>query len=426
MLEKVLRFTERLIPRKLYKMGQPIYHYLLMLAGALVYGFPARKLYVVGVTGTKGKTTVTELVNAMLEEAGYATALSSTLRFKIAGASERNIRKMTMPGRFAMQRLLRSAANAGCTHAILEITSEGVKQFRHRFLFLDALIFTNLSPEHIENHGSFETYRDAKRKIGRSLESSSKKNKLVVANADDKEGAWYLGLYVNKSAPYSIKDAKPFEKTADGHQWTFRKTLIRSHIPGTFNLYNQLAAATLATQIGIPLEHVKRALESFSGTRGRVEFVQKEPFAVVVDYAHTPDSLEQFYGVFVDAENVCVLGNTGGGRDAWKRPEMAAIAEKNCSEIILTNEDPYDEDPQKIVGEMAKGIKDKSKLSIILDRREAIRSALKKARGLVRQGGKTVNVLITGKGTDPYIMGPRGSKERWDDARVVREELGKL
>ena len=198
-----------------------------------------------------------------------------------------------------------------------------------------------------------------------------------------------------------------------------KNTLIRSHLPGVFNLYNQLAASTFAISQNIDTSIIKKALEAFIHVRGRVEFVQKEPFAVVVDYAHTPDSLEKFYGVFEGRRNICILGNTGGGRDTWKRPEMGRIAEKHCHHVILTNEDPYDEDPQNIVDEMAIGITNKSKLEIILDRRTAVATALK-------QAGPGDAVLITGKGTDPYIMGPRGAKEPWDDATVVREELTKL
>ena len=140
---------------------------------------------------------------------------------------------------------------------------------------------------------------------------------------------------------------------------------------------------------------------------------------VVVDYAHTPDSLEKLYQAFKDQKKVCVLGNTGGGRDTWKRPEMAHVAEQYCEEIILTNEDPYDEDPRKIVDEMARGIEDQSKLEIIMDRRLAIRTAIEKAP----EGGY---VLVSGKGTDPYIMGPHNTRQPWSDAEVVQKELALL
>jgi len=409
---------DRIRKTTLFKLLQPIYHWLLSFVAALVYGFPSRSIRVIGVTGTKGKSTTTEIINAILTEAGNTTALSNTIRAKIADTSERNMHKMTMPGRFFIQRFLRQAVREGCDWAILEMTSEGVRFFRHKWICLDGLVFTNLSPEHIESHGSFENYRDAKRELGHLLEKSSKKERVVVANIDDEEGAWYLGRHVETSVPYSISDAEP----QDGQTFTFRDTLITTPLLGIFNLYNILAASSFAAHIGIDTQTIKRAVENLSDIPGRVEFVQKDPFSVVVDYAHTIDSLTQFYEIFKGQKNICILGNTGGGRDTWKRPKMAQLAEQYCTHVILTNEDPYDEDPKAILEMMSDAIGDKSKLEIILDRREAISSAI----SLAKKSSDKVNILITGKGTDPYIMGPHGSKEPWDDKVVVREELKKV
>ena len=159
MVERLLRFIKKFIPKPLFTFGQPFYHRLLALAAAIVYRFPSRHLTVVAVTGTKGKSSVVEIVNALLEEAGFKTAVLGTVRFKIGDESTPNKYKMTMPGRFFVQSFLRRAVDAGCTHAVIEMTSEGAKQFRHKFIELDALIFTNLTPEHIESHGSFENYK---------------------------------------------------------------------------------------------------------------------------------------------------------------------------------------------------------------------------------------------------------------------------
>jgi len=185
-----------------------------------------------------------------------------------------------------------------------------------------------------------------------------------------------------------------------------------------FNLQNCLAALALGEAMGLPLEEMKRGLERVQTIAGRAESIGNAPFAVIVDYAHTPDSLRALYETYKTKRTICVLGNTGGGRDTWKRPKMGAIAEEYCDAVILTNEDPYDEDPKKIVEEIAAGFKAK-KPRIILERRSAIATALTEAKA-----GDAV--LITGKGTDPYIMGPRDSKQEWSDAQVVREELKKL
>jgi UDP-N-acetylmuramoyl-L-alanyl-D-glutamate--2,6-diaminopimelate ligase len=173
---------------------------------------------------------------------------------------------------------------------------------------------------------------------------------------------------------------------------------------------------------------------------GRVESVKNNlGFEIIVDYAHTPDSLKALYEAFspenpptilgvsgqkTNKKLICVLGNTGGGRDIWKRPEMGKIADQYCEEIILTNEDPYDEDPRKIVDEMAVVI-DKKKLTIEMDRREAIKLAIKKAEEESEVNQNNVVVLITGKGTDPYIMEANGKKTPWSDKKVVEEELKK-
>jgi UDP-N-acetylmuramoyl-L-alanyl-D-glutamate--2,6-diaminopimelate ligase len=194
---------------------------------------------------------------------------------------------------------------------------------------------------------------------------------------------------------------------------------MTSCLSGQFNLYNILAAVTYAKTQSISLDVIKKALEKFKGIKGRVEKIDEgQDFTVIVDYAHTADSLEKLYDVFQHSKRICVLGNTGGGRDTWKRKVMAKVAEKHCSQIFLTDEDPYDENPKEIVKEMAEAIK-RPIYKIIMDRREAIREAFKHAKT-----GDTV--LITGKGTDPYIMGPNGTKTSWSDAKVAREELKKL
>lgn len=397
----------------------PLYHWSLAFGSALLYRFPSRKLKVIAVTGTKGKSSTVEILNAMLEEAGYTTALSNTIRFKIGDTSSDNLYKMSMPGRGFIQHFLRKAVNAHCDYAIIEMTSQGALLFRHKFIALDALVFTNLSPEHIEAHGSYENYRASKLEILAALSHSSKQNRTAIANADDAEGTKFLETSAERKVTFSAKDAEPYDIKKDGLEFTLAGKKVHSHLSGIFNLYNILAAVAAARSQGVSDEIIIRAIEKFSGIQGRVEKVESgQDFMVIVDYAHTTDSLEKLYQVFQGSRNICILGGTGGGRDTSKRAEMGRIADKYCEEIILTDEDPYDEDPKKIVADVAKGIIVQTP-TIIMDRREAIREGLRRAKT-----GDTV--LITGKGTDPYIMGAHGSKVPWSDARVAREELGKL
>ncbi len=423
-IDSLLYNIKRLIPTSLFKVLQPPYHFLWALAGALYYHFPSKEITVIGVTGTKGKSSVVELVNAIFEADGKRTAIAGTIRFKIGEKSERNLYKMTMPGRFFIQKFFRDAVNAGCDVAIVEMTSEGVKQFRHKFIHLDALIFTNLSPEHIESHGSFEKYIAAKLQLVRALEESQKRPRTVIANRDDEYGARFLDAKVEYVVPYGLSDLELHTLNRDDISLVTQGTTIRVPLIGLFNVYNCLAAITCARTFGIPLKTIHTALTDLAPIKGRVERFKSPKNAerritAVVDYAHTPDSLEKLYKAFEKEYKVAVLGNTGGGRDKWKRPEMGRIAAQYCERIILTNEDPYDENPQKIVEEMARGIDDESKLSIIMDRRTAIRTALENA-----PDGSVV--LISGKGTDPYIMGPNNTKAPWSDAKVVQQEMAAL
>jgi UDP-N-acetylmuramoyl-L-alanyl-D-glutamate--2,6-diaminopimelate ligase len=415
----MLRTIKKIIPKKIFKALSPIYHFLLAYTGAIIYRFPSRKLFVIAITGTKGKSSTVEILNAILEEAGYKTAVTGTIRFKIGDKSWPNLYKMSMPGRFFIQKFLRNALDAKCTHVIMEITSEGAKQYRNKGIDLDALIFTNLSPEHIESHGSFEKYRDAKRSIGWSLVKSSKKEKWCVANKDDKESQLYLSLPVTHTLPFSLSKAEPYNLEKNSLSFTYKRKEINAPLTGLFNIYNILGAVVCAEALGVSLETITTALKNIETPKGRVERINEgQDFEVIVDYAHTVDSLEKLYQAFPDQKKICVIGNTGGGRDTWKRKVMGAVADKYCDEIILTDEDPYDDDPMSIVEDMQKGITNKPN-RVIMNRREAIATAISEAQ-------KDAVILITGKGTDPYIMRANGEKEPWSDSGVAKEELKKF
>ncbi|HXK37747.1 MAG TPA: UDP-N-acetylmuramyl-tripeptide synthetase [Candidatus Paceibacterota bacterium] len=417
----MLSTLKKIIPAPLFKMIEPLYHFMFAMIGAIRFGFPSRQLVVIGITGTKGKTSTAEFLDHILTANGAKTAVLGTLHFKIGEKDTRNMKKMTMPGRFFIQSFLRDAVNAGCTHAIIEMTSEGARQYRQRFIDMDALIFTNLSPEHIERHGSFENYRDAKLSIARTLARSSKHRKLLVVNADDDSAELFLAVQGVISTTYAKHNMHDIVADAKHFSFTWNNNHIEGYLPGLFNAYNALAAATCAHELAIPVQSIAEGIAATKLIRGRAEHINCwQPFPVVVDYAHTPDSLIALYEAFKGYKIIAVLGNTGGGRDTWKRPEMGKIADQYCEHIILSNEDPYDEDPRAIINAMKSAIVIKP-CEVILDRREAIKKALELAKDIPYAA-----VLLTGKGTDPYIMGPNGSKMDWDEATVAREELEKF
>jgi len=383
------------------------YHFLLAFLGAVIYCFPSKKIVLIGITGTNGKTTTTEMIASIFEKAGKKIALLNSIRFKIKEKEEINKLRMTMPGRFFIQRFLKKALKEGCQYAILEVTSEGIKQHRHRFLDFKIAVFTNLTPEHIEAHGSFEKYKETKGKLFQVTKE------IHVINVEDEHSDYFLKFPAKRKITYGLKKG----------EINLENTKIKLKIPGGFNLYNALAAISVAISQGIDKDFAIKALEEFEGVPGRMEEVISKPFRVIVDYAFTPNALEKVYQTLRNAQYaipntrlICVLGAAGGGRDKWKRPVLGEIASRYCDEIIVTNEDPYDEDPWEIIEQVAFGTKGKARK--ILDRREAIREALK----LAREGDI---VVITGKGCEPSIC-VKDKKIPWDDRKVVKEEFEKL
>ena len=432
----ILRVIKKIIPRPVVKLLRPPYHLLLAFLAALFYRFPSRGMIVIGVTGTNGKTTVVELLHAVLKEAGFSVASASSLRFKINSEVEQNQLKMTMPGRFALQKFLRHSSDAGCSYAVLEVTSEGIHQFRNKFISFSVAVLTNVTPEHIESHGSFEKYIAEKLKF---FEETARRHGVLIVNGDDPHASRFLAFHARKKYIYSHSSITAQEGATDrkkdisglrfgnaGVNFSFDGTSFSSCLLGEFNALNIFAVLSVAEALSIPPEKTAEALKKLSGVPGRLEFVQREPFYVIADYAHTPDALQKVYETLRQsfllpsgAKMHCVLGSTGGGRDKWKRPEMGKIADEMCDTVILTNEDPYDEPPFSIMNDIEKGFSPHRTSKKIIDRREAIHEALASAKP-----GDAV--IITGKGAEPFIMGPENTKIPWDDRVAANEELQRL
>ncbi|PIR97307.1 MAG: UDP-N-acetylmuramoyl-L-alanyl-D-glutamate--2,6-diaminopimelate ligase [Candidatus Doudnabacteria bacterium CG10_big_fil_rev_8_21_14_0_10_41_10] len=416
------------------------YYFTLAFLGAMFYGFPSKETIVIGVSGTNGKSTVVNLIERILSEAGHKTGLISTYNIKIAGKEEYNKTKLTMPGRFFLQKKIREATKAGCKFVVVETSSEGILQSRHRFIHFDIAVFTNLTPEHIERHGSFENYKNAKLKLFQYLEKLSYKyidgkkiKKLIVANGDDKHSDEFVNFNVDKKLRFSLAKnaemvASNIQTNSEGSNFLVSEIQFKIALLGQKNISNCLAAISVANSLGVSLEVCSKSLSKVKGIPGRMEWIDEgQNFRVMIDYAPEPYSMKFLYEtvkIFEKNKIIHVFGSAGGGRDKSRRPVLGKLVGESADIAIVTNEDPYDESPQEIIDQVAKGVeqvgkKEGENLFKILDRKEAIKKALSLAK-------EKDLVLITGKGSEQYMVVGNGKKIPWDDRVVVREEIKKI
>ena len=429
MLNKLKKLISETNPLRLF------YHQIKGAIAALIYWFPANHMHVIGVTGTKGKTTTTNLITMILEDAGYKVGMASTINFQIGNLKWSNLTKQTTLSPFVLQKMLRQMVKEGCTHAVLEVSSHAITQSRVLGINFDIAVITNVTEDHLEYHGGFQMYLQAKGSLFQRLNRSRRKPnipKVSVLNADEPNFPYFDQFIVDRKYTYSLKKGTCYatDVILTGHNSSFilhipnNQMEITLNIPGEFNIYNALAAATVALSMNINLTFIKRALEKAQGVPGRLESMDcGQHYNIIVDYAHAPDSLEKLLSLYrkltTEGKLYVVFGATGGGRDKAKRPKMGALADGLADYIILTNDDPYEEDEMGIIEMVAEGIKRKEgdRFWKIPHRYEAIRLALTLAK-------KGDTVVITGKGCEEVqIIGTE--RIPWDDRKVVRELLSR-
>jgi len=390
-----------------------------------MYWFPARKLKIIGVTGTDGKTTTASLIYHILETAGYRTALISSVGAKIHNKSSDTGFHVTTPGRFELQSYLKKSRREGVEYVVLEITSHALDQYRAFGIPIEVGVLTNVSNEHLDYHKTYEKYVSAKLKL-------LKNAKVAVINKDDKSYQLVKDPLTNKKViTYGLgKDA-----VVNPYNFSFKTNLI-----GKFNMYNCLAAISALQQMNISDEDIRKGILSFTLPAGRQEIIYNKEFTVINDFAHTPNS---FLSVIPEIRKITkrklihVFG-AAGKRDSYKRPEMGKISSQNSDVIILTAEDPRGESVQEINQEIISGITDpkfgilnhealknsevymdeKNKYIIsIPDRKEAINFAI-----VIAEKGDVI--LLTGKGHEKSINYGQG-EEPWNENQTVLDAIKK-
>ncbi len=416
----------------------------LAFAAAWWYGDPSESLAIVGVTGTDGKTTTSFLAVAALERAGIATGLIGTVETKIGSIREANPEHVTTPEAPELQATLRAIADAGDRAAVVETTSHGLALHRVEAIAYDAAVFTNLTHEHLELHGTFEAYRAAKLSLFERLIAQRPGQawpSVGIVNRDDPSAPFFEGAARQAGAALMTYGTGPdadvrgsnveedlarlrFDVAAPG--WSGR---IALRLAGQFNVHNALAVVALGRALGLDPDAVREGIEELPGVPGRMQRIDAgQPFGVIVDFAHSPASLDKVLGLLGPSAaarggGLIVVFGSAGERDRGKRPMMGRVAGEHCRLVVVADEDPRGEDPVSILEEIGAGAEAAGRrrgrdLLLIADRRAAIAAALSRARpGDV--------VLLAGKGHEQTIEYASGNLP-WNEAAVAREVLAAM
>lgn len=436
MLSTLKRIGKAIIPKFIFKALQPIYHGAVALFANIYFGKPSQKLFVVGVTGTAGKSTTVMMLAKILNTSGNKTGFITTAGSSDGNTNLINKHGLSMPGGWMLQKQLSEMVNNNCKFAVIECTSEGLAQNRHKGIKFQGALFTNLSPAHIDSHGSFEKYREAKGKLFSSLTQTSES--FIGANLDDPNKNYFLSFPSAKKFGISTREdlAKPENlevllatnvKVSDSIQFDITKNdnnkiHFSFHMFGTFNISNALLAIGAAKLLGVNLETSAEAINNLDTVPGRMETIPTPNGAtIIVDYAPEPAAMESSLRAVQMLEHnkiIHVFGSTGGHRDVSKRFTFGEISAKFADTIIITNDDVYDSDPEEIADNIQTGIsnaktKKVGKVEKILDRKAAIKRAIEIAEP------KDI-VLITGKGSEQFLVLPNDERINWDDREVVK------
>ena len=424
MKQRLVKGVRSVLPSQAVHLLENVYRKTRIQLVSARYGWPARGLRVIAVTGTNGKTTTANYINEILKQAGYKTAMFTTAVIEVAGESKINDLNATVASVSRMQQFLNEARRSKVDFVILEVTSHSLHQHKLDGVPIEAAVMTNLTQDHLDYHKTMEKYAAAKGLL------FARNPRYIVLNRDDD---WfdYFDKYLaeeqkitygkSEDADVRISDIKLYKKGSEAvlafdHQ---EKSQLATYLPGEYNVFNMAAAASICYVLGVSMSDMKNGIASLEGIPGRFERATKgEKYEVIVDYAHTPDALEKLLEATrnITKKRIILVFGACGDRDALKRPIMGKIAAKLADEIILTDEESYNEDPDKIRRDIYAGIEESkatNKTTEIADRREAIRHALNIAK-------KDDTILITGMGHEQFRI-INGEKLPWNDTNIVRE-----
>lgn len=410
LLEKLPFYNEAVLP----------YHYIQAVAAGFKYKFPGKKLRVIAITGTNGKTTTSFMIWHMLNQAGHKTGLMTTVAYGIEKLKP-ELGHMTTVDAFTLNRRIREIKDQDVEFLVLEVTSHALAEFRTLGIPVEIAVFTNLTHEHLDYHKTFARYRVAKGKL-------FKKAKFSILNADDPAFSYYKTLTKNYSS-YGIKHGQnrpeKIQLQVSGVKYLYHGMNIETKIPGEFNVYNSLAAAMVGEKLGLKPEEIENGLRTLESVEGRMNVIDEgQPFTVIVDYAHAPDALEKVFESVKNHKGRIISVHGGAGRrDPSTRPIRGRILAKYSDIVIITEDDSRDEDPEKIAAAFIEGAKKEGKtlgkdLFKELNRKKAIELALTTAK-------KGDLVLILGKGHEKTILRADGPHD-FEDIKVTRKILKQM
>lgn len=396
----------------------------LAFLAANFYGNPSQSLKLTGITGTNGKTTIASLLYQLFKKAGYKSGLISTVKVMVDEVEHKATH--TTPDSLTINKYLREMVDAGVDFCFMEVSSHGIHQKRTEGLLFAGGVFTNLSHDHLDYHDTFAEYRDVKKLFFDHLPRQA----FALTNLDDKNGLVMLQNTIAKKLTYALKSyadyrAQILENQLSGLLLKINESEVWVRLIGTFNAYNLLAIYGTAVNLGLEELEVLRLLSELESVSGRFQFiVSDQKITAIVDYAHTPDALENVLKTINDIrtknEQLITVVGCGGDRDKTKRPIMADIASNLSDKVILTSDNPRGEDPQDIISEMEKGVQPQNykKTVSVVDRKQAIKMACQLA-------GPNDIILIAGKGHETY-QEIKGVRYDFDDMAIVKELLDQL